>query len=158
MRIFQETFRFFSECINFWRFFHWEVKIIVRKQANLVDFFHENHFLWRGKPVGTMKSHKKLQTFQEIYKNFSKNINFRTFFMTLQKGQWFPWARSVWEVQITARKPANLVEFFQQIAYFNKKSHSVEWKHKQITEFVKNFEILTKGHFLIDSYYITGHQ
>ena len=50
------------------------------------------------------------------------------------------------------------MEFFQQIAYFNKKSHSVEWKHKQITKCVKNFEILTKVHFLIDSYYIKGHQ
>ena len=39
-------------------------------------FLHENHFLWRGKPVGTMKSDKKLQTFPKIYKNFSKNRNF----------------------------------------------------------------------------------
>ena len=47
---------------------------------------------------------------------------------------------------------------FQPSTYFNKKSHSVEWKHKQITKSVKKFEILTKVHFLIDSYYITGHQ
>ena len=47
-------------------------------------------------------------------------------------------------MQITARKPANLVELFQQITSFSKKSHSVKSKHKQITEtfkicnFVKN--------------------
>ena len=61
-------------------------------------------------------------------------------------------------MQITARKPANLVGFFQQITNFNKKSHSVKWKHKQITKTVKTFEILIKMHFLIECYYITGHQ
>ena len=61
-------------------------------------------------------------------------------------------------MQITARKPENLVGFFQQITYFNNKSHSVKWKHKQITKTAKTFEILIKMHFLIDSYDITGHQ
>ena len=61
-------------------------------------------------------------------------------------------------MQITARKPANLLGLFQQTTYFNKKSHSVKLKHKQITKTAKTFEILIKMHFLIDSYYITGHQ
>jgi len=46
-----------------------------QKTSKSGGIFHETHFLWRGKPVGTMKSHKKPQTFQKIYKNFSKNIN-----------------------------------------------------------------------------------
>ena len=61
-------------------------------------------------------------------------------------------------MQITARKPANLVGFFQQITSFSKKSHSVKLKHKQITKTAKTFEILIKMHFLIVSYYITRHQ
>ena len=69
------------------------------------------------------------------------------------------WKCFHWEVKNTARKPANLVEFFQQITYFNKKSHSVKSKHKQIAKSViKKLEILTKINFLIDSYNITRHQ
>ena len=49
------------------------MKIIARKPANLVDFFHENHFLWRGKPVGIMKSHKKYKIFKKSEKNFKKH-------------------------------------------------------------------------------------
>ena len=35
-------------------------------------FFHENHFLWRGKPVGTMKSHKKYKIFKNFF-SFKKH-------------------------------------------------------------------------------------
>ena len=52
---------------------HWEVKIIARKPAKLVDFFHENHFLWRGKPVGTMKSHKKYNMFKKSPQKIKKH-------------------------------------------------------------------------------------
>jgi len=61
-------------------------------------------------------------------------------------------------VQITTRKPANLVEFFQQITSFSKKSHSVKSKHPQITKPLKKLAIFSKMHFLIDSYDITRHQ
>jgi hypothetical protein len=48
------------------------VKITARKPANLVDIFHENHFLWRGMPVGNMKSQKNYKIFkksQEFFQN-----------------------------------------------------------------------------------------
>ena len=39
-----------------------------QKTSKSGDFFHENHFLWKGMPVGTMKSQKNAE--------FSKNLNF----------------------------------------------------------------------------------
>ena len=68
-----KKFHFFSECINFWRFFHWEVKITARKPANLVDFFHENDFLWRGMPDATMKRHKNYKIFKKSQEFFQKS-------------------------------------------------------------------------------------
>ena len=61
-----------------------------------------------------LKTTKIIENFAEISRIFSRFINFWRFFFALRNPQWFPDARSHLEVKIIAKKPANLVDFFQK--------------------------------------------
>ena len=74
-------------------------------------------------PFDILKTTKIIENFSEISRIFSEFINFWRFFLALNNPQWFPDARSHWEVKITARKPANLVENFQKFTA----EHHPEW-------------------------------
>ena len=65
-------------------------------------------------PFDILKTTKIIENFSEISRIFSKFINFWRIFFALRNPQWFPDARSHLEVKIIAKKPANLVDFFQK--------------------------------------------
>ena len=81
-QIFQKSSIFCSECINFWSFFHFDVKITARKPANLMDSFMK--IISFGEECQSAKwKAKKLTRFSKNLKNFLKIHKFLKFLFVL---------------------------------------------------------------------------
>ena len=94
-----------------------------QKNSKSDGYFPENHCLLRGIPVGQMKR-QKITKSSKIPKIFSECID--------------------WEVKITTRKPANLVDFFQKITAAHHPEAAcfiVALAHKTDANFSRNLQI-----------------
>ena len=54
-----------------------------QKTSKSDGFFHENHFLWRGMPIGKMKSQKTYKIFKKNLKNLFRIHKFLKFFFVI---------------------------------------------------------------------------
>ena len=100
--------------MHFWVYFHW--KTWHQEGENHCQELKKMKIdcLLSVIPFDILKTSKIIENFSEISRIFSKFINFWRFFFALRNPQWFLDARSHLEVKIIAKKPANLVDFFQK--------------------------------------------
>ena len=104
-----------------------------QKTSKSGGFSPENHC--RAPPRGgvfysSFCTHKGCQILKKFSIFCSECINFCRFFDC--------------EVKITARKPANLMDFFMKIISFGEECQSVKWKAKKLTRFSKNIHFFSK--------------
>ena len=106
-----------------------------QKNSKFGGFFPENHC--RAPPRGgvifsSFGTQKRCRISKKSPSFYSECINFCRFFD--------------FDVKITARKPANLMDFFMKIISFGEECQSVKWKAKKLTRFSKNLQNFSKMH------------
>ena len=114
-----------------------------QKTSKFGGFFPENHC--RAPPRGgviysSFGTQKRCRISKKSPIFCSECINFCRFFDC--------------EVKITARKPANLMDFFMKIISFGEEWQSVKWKAKKLTRFSQNLKNFFKIHKFLKFFFV----